>query len=155
MFVFEPYWEILRNTTIWKTSYKVKLVTPPVTKKLGKGENFRLTSYIDLLKTNVGRRRGGRSRFSRARECPPTTDVPLHERGGGGLLPLYGGMLPCIWRRVPAPPPILPGTTFSWGQDLQSGFMRCAKLFRSARTSCRTFDSPSTRPVHPSRNNFS
>ena len=139
-------------------------MTPPVTNNNGiiqrKRENFRLTSYMDLLKASVGRRRGGRSRFSRARECPPTTDVPLHERGGGGLLPLYGGMLPCIWRRVPAPPPLLPGTTFSWGQDLQSGFMRCAKLFRSARTSCRTFDFstplvPSTRPPVPSRTNFS
>ena len=29
------------------------------------------------------------------------------------------------------------------------------RIFRSARTSCRTFDVPSTRPVHPSRNNFS
>ena len=28
-------------------------------------------------------------------------------------------------------------------------------IFRSARTSCRTFDVPSRPPVHPSRNNFS
>ena len=28
-------------------------------------------------------------------------------------------------------------------------------VFRSASASCRTFDVPSTRPVHPSRNNFS
>ena len=130
----------LRNTTIWKTSYKAKLVTQPVTNntgiKLVKGENFRLTSYIDLLKASVGRRRGGRSRFSRACECPPTTDVPLHERGGGGLLPLYGGMLPCIWRRVPAPPPLLPGPTFSWGQDFANGFMHCA-IFLIWETQCK------------------